>query len=241
MSVIVGRALPDVRDGLKPVHRRVLFAMHELGNDWNKAYKKSARVVGDVIGKYHPHGDSRSTTRSCAWRRISRCATAGRRPGQFRLGRRRQRRRRCATPKCAWRRSRTSCWPTSTRKRSISSRTTTVRERAAVLPARFPNLLVNGSSGIAVGMATNIPPHNLARDRSRLPALLDNPEITLDELMQIVPGRISRPPASSTAQESREGYKTGRGRVLSCARARTSRTSARATARRSSSPSCPTR
>ena len=127
MSVIVGRALPDVRDGLKPVHRRVLYAMRELGNDWNKAYKKSARVVGDVIGKYHPHGETRSTTPSCAWRSRSRCAICWSTARAISARWTAIRPRPCATPKCACRASRTSCWPTSTRKRSISPPITTSR------------------------------------------------------------------------------------------------------------------
>ena len=125
MSVIVGRALPDVRDGLKPVHRRVLYAMRELGNDWNKAYKKSARVVGDVIGKYHPHGDVRCTTPSCAWRSRSPCATCWSTARAISAPWTAMPRRPCATPKCACRRSPTRCWRTSTRKPSTSSRTTT--------------------------------------------------------------------------------------------------------------------
>ena len=177
MSVIVGRALPDVRDGLKPVHRRVLFAMRELGNDCNRAYKKSARVVGDVIGKYHPHGDSAVyDTHRPHGAAVLAALPARRRPGQLRLGRRRYRRRRCATPKSAWRASRTSCSPTSTRRRSTSSRTTTKASASRRCCRRaLPNLLVNGSSGIAVGMATNIPPHNLGEVIDACLALLDDP------------------------------------------------------------------
>jgi hypothetical protein len=131
MSVIVGRALPDARDGLKPVHRRVLYAMHELGNDWNKAYKKSARIVGDVIGKYHPHGDTAvydTIVRMAQdfslrymlvrWSRVT--------SARLTVTALRQ----CDTPKYVWRASAMSCWPISTRKRSISGRTTMVRSRS---------------------------------------------------------------------------------------------------------------
>ena len=132
MSVIVGRALPDVRDGLKPVHRRVLYAMHELGNEYNRAYKKSARVVGDVIGKYHPHGDVAvydtivrlAQKFSMRYLLSTARATSARSTAMLRQ--------RCATPRCAWRGSRRSCLPTSTRKPSISSRTTTSQRARAV-------------------------------------------------------------------------------------------------------------
>jgi DNA gyrase subunit A len=162
MSVIVGRALPDVRDGLKPVHRRVLFAMHELGNDYNKPYKKSARVVGDVIGKYHPHGDSPSTTPSGAhgagfsmryllvdgqgnFGSVDGDAPAAMRYTEVRMRR---------SPRAAGRHRQ------GHRRLRAELRRVGAPSRS-VLPARIPNLLVNGSSGIAVGMATNIPPHNL--------------------------------------------------------------------------------
>ena len=189
MSVIIGRALPDARDGLKPVHRRVLYAMYDLGNDWNRPYKKSARIVGDVIGKYHPHGDVGGLRHHRPHGAgLLHALPARRRPGQLRLGRRRSRRRPCATPRSAWRASPASCWPTSTRRRSTSSRTTTTRSRSrVVLPARIPNLLINGSSGIAVGMATNIPPHNLGEVVDALIALIENPDLTVAELMQLHP------------------------------------------------------
>ena len=169
MSVIVGRALPDVRDGLKPVHRRVLFAMHEANIVWNRPYVKCARVVGDVLGKYHPHGDMRDLRRAGAdGAGLLAALPADRRPGQLRLGRRRQRRGDTATPSAGCRRSPTSCWPTSTRKRSISSRTTTARSmEPSVLPSRLPNLLVNGSSGIAVGHGDQHPAAQPDRDRQR--------------------------------------------------------------------------
>ncbi len=220
MSVIVGRALPDVRDGLKPVHRRVLFAMHELSNDWNRPYKKSARVVGDVIGKYHPHGDS------AVYDTIVRMAqnfslryplvdgqgnfgsidgdnAAAMRYTEIRMSR-------IAHEMLA----------------DIEKETVDFgpnydgsEQEPLVLPARVPNLLINGSSGIAVGMATNIPPHNLNEVIDGLLVLLGNPEITLDELIDIIPA-----PDFPTAgiiyglAGVREGYRTGRGRVVIRAR-----------------------
>ena len=130
MSVIVGRALPDVRDGLKPVHRRVLYAMHELNNDWNRAYKKSARIVGDVIGKYHPTATSPSMTPSSAWRRISPCVTCWSTARATSARSTATTRRRCVTPKSAWPRSPTNCWPTSTRKPWTSAPTTTAASKS---------------------------------------------------------------------------------------------------------------
>jgi DNA gyrase subunit A len=182
MSVIVGRALPDVRDGLKPVHRRVLFAMRELGNDWNKPYKKSARVVGDVIGKYHPHGDS------AVYDAIVRMAQPFSMrymlaDGQGNFG--------SVDGDTEVRMSRFA----SELLADIDKETVDFKpnydeseHEPAVLPARVPNLLVNGSSGIAVGMATNIPPHNLAEVVSALLAVLDEPAIPLVQLMQHMPG-----------------------------------------------------
>ncbi|HBM49914.1 MAG TPA: DNA gyrase subunit A, partial [Marinobacter sp.] len=189
MSVIVGRALPDVRDGLKPVHRRVLFAMSELGNDWNKAYKKSARVVGDVIGKYHPHGDS------AVYDTIVRMAQpfSLRYPlvdGQGNFGS-------IDGDNAAAMRY------TEIRMEKMAHSLLADLEKETVdyvdnydgteripevLPTRVPNLLVNGSSGIAVGMATNIPPHNLTEVVNGCLALIDNPDLTIDELMEYIPG-----------------------------------------------------
>ena len=216
MSVIVGRALPDVRDGLKPVHRRVLFAMHELNNDWNKAYKKSARVVGDVIGKYHPHGDT------AVYDTIVRMAQPfslrymlvdgqgnfgsvdGDNPAAMRY--------------------------TEIRMAKIAHELLADIDKETVdfgpnydgsehepliLPAKFPNLLVNGSSGIAVGMATNIPPHNLNEIVDACQAVLVDPMISIDDLIDIVPA-----PDFPTAGiiygtvGVKEGYRTGRGRVV---------------------------
>ncbi len=216
MSVIVGRALPDARDGLKPVHRRVLFAMHELNNDWNRAYKKSARIVGDVIGKYHPHGDS------AVYDTIVRMAqdfslrymlvdgqgnfgsvdgdsAAAMRYTEIRLAK-------IAHELLA----------------DIDKETVDFgpnydgsEKEPLILPSRVPNLLVNGSSGIAVGMATNIPPHNLDEIIQGCLHLLANPECTVDDLIEIIPA-----PDFPTAgiiygiQGVREGYRTGRGRIV---------------------------
>lgn len=216
MSVIVGRALPDARDGLKPVHRRVLFAMHELGNDWNRAYKKSARIVGDVIGKYHPHGDS------AVYDTIVRMAqdfslrhmlvdgqgnfgsvdgdsAAAMRYTEIRLSK-------IAHEMLA----------------DIDKETVDFgpnydgsEKEPLVLPTRLPNLLVNGSAGIAVGMATNIPPHNLNEVVDACLHLLRNPQASIDELMEIIPA-----PDFPTAgiiygiQGVKEGYRTGRGKVV---------------------------
>jgi len=216
MSVIVGRALPDVRDGLKPVHRRVLFAMHELNNDWNRAYKKSARIVGDVIGKYHPHGDT------AVYDTIVRMAqpfslrymlvdgqgnfgsvdgdnAAAMRYTEIRLSK-------IAHELLA----------------DIDKETVDfgpnydgAEREPLILPARIPNLLINGSSGIAVGMATNIPPHNLVEVVDACLYVLKNPDATIDELIEIIPA-----PDFPTGgiiygvQGVREGYRTGRGRVV---------------------------
>jgi DNA gyrase subunit A len=220
MSVIVGRALPDVRDGLKPVHRRVLFAMHESNNVWNRPYVKCARVVGDVLGKYHPHGDT------ATYEALVRMAqdfsmrytlvdgqgnfgsVDGDSPAAYRY--------------------------TESRLERISSEMLADIDKETVdfvpnydgkemeptvLPTKVPNLLINGSSGIAVGMATNIPPHNLNEVADACLALLDNPEIEIDDLIEIVPA-----PDFPTAgiifgvAGVKEGYRTGRGRVVMRAR-----------------------
>ena len=216
MSVIVGRALPDARDGLKPVHRRVLFAMHELNNDWNRPYKKSARIVGDVIGKYHPHGDT------AVYDTIVRMAqdfslrhmlvdgqgnfgsvdgdnAAAMRYTEIRLSK-------IAHEMLA----------------DLDKETVDFgpnydgsEKEPLVMPTRLPNLLVNGSSGIAVGMATNIPPHNLNEVVDACLHLLKAPESTIEELMEIIPA-----PDFPTAgiiyglSGVRDGYRTGRGRVV---------------------------
>jgi DNA gyrase subunit A len=220
MSVIVGRALPDARDGLKPVHRRVLYAMHELNNDWNRPYKKSARIVGDVIGKYHPHGDS------AVYDTIVRMAqdfslrhmlvdgqgnfgsvdgdnAAAMRYTEIRLAK-------IAHEMLA----------------DIDKETVDFgpnydgsEKEPLVLPARIPNLLVNGSAGIAVGMATNIPPHNLNEVVDACLHMLRHPEASIDDLMDIIPA-----PDFPTAgiiygiNGVKDGYRTGRGRVVMRAR-----------------------
>ena len=216
MSVIVGRALPDVRDGLKPVHRRVLFAMYELNNDWNRPYKKSARIVGDVIGKYHPHGDSAvydtivrmAQDFSLRYMLVDGQGNFGSVDGDNAAAMR----------------------YTEIRLRKIAHDLLADLDKETVdfgpnydgsekepliLPAKVPNLLINGSSGIAVGMATNIPPHNLDEVVQACLHVLHHPECTIDELIEIIPA-----PDFPTAgiiygvQGVREGYRTGRGRVV---------------------------
>jgi DNA gyrase subunit A len=215
MSVIVGRALPDVRDGLKPVHRRVLYAMRELGNDWNKAYKKSARVVGDVIGKYHPHGDA------SVYDAIVRMAQPFSMryllvDGQGNFGSV------DGDPPAAMRYTEVRMSKLAGELLADIDKETVdfnpnydeSESEPAVLPTRVPNLLINGSSGIAVGMATNIPPHNLGEIIAACIALIENPDLTLAQLMQIVPGP-DFPTAGliNGAQEIVSAYKTGRGRL----------------------------
>jgi DNA gyrase subunit A len=215
MSVIVGRALPDVRDGLKPVHRRVLYAMRELSNDWNRPYKKSARVVGDVIGKYHPHGDvsvydaivRMAQPFSMRYLLVDGQGNFGSVDGD---------------PPAAMRYTEVRMSRLAGELLADIDKETVdftpnydeSEREPAVLPTRIPNLLVNGSSGIAVGMATNIPPHNLGEIINACIALIDNPEITLAQLMQIVPGP-DFPTAGfiNGAQEIVAAYKTGRGRI----------------------------
>ncbi len=216
MSVIVGRALPDVRDGLKPVHRRVLFAMHELNNDWNRAYKKSARIVGDVIGKYHPHGDSAvydtivrmAQNFSLRYMLVDGQGNFGSVDGDNAAAMR----------------------YTEIRLSKIAHELLEDLDKETVdfgpnydgsekepliLPARIPNLLINGSSGIAVGMATNIPPHNLTEVIAGCLKLLENPEVSIDELMELIPA-----PDFPTAgiiygiEGVKQGYRTGRGRCV---------------------------
>ncbi len=220
MSVIVGRALPDVRDGLKPVHRRVLFAMHELSNDWNRAYKKSARIVGDVIGKYHPHGDTAvydtivrmAQDFSLRYTLVDGQGNFGSVDGDNAAAMR----------------------YTEIRMAKIAHELLADLDKETVdfgpnydgseheplvFPARFPNLLVNGSSGIAVGMATNIPPHNMSEVVDACLALLKNPDMDIEQLIEIVPA-----PDFPTAgyiyglAGVKEGYRTGRGRVVMRAR-----------------------
>ena len=220
MSVIVGRALPDVRDGLKPVHRRVLFAMHESNNVWNRPYVKCARIVGEVLGKYHPHGDSATYEAlvrmaqdfSMRYTLIDGQGNFGSIDGD----------------------SAAAYRYTECRLERISSELLADIDKETVdfvpnydgkemeptaLPTRIPNLLINGSSGIAVGMATNIPPHNLVEVVNAGLALLANPDISIDELIEIIPA-----PDFPTAgiihglAGVHQGYRTGRGRVIMRAR-----------------------
>jgi len=221
MSVIVGRALPDVRDGLKPVHRRVLFAMNELSNDWNKPYKKSARVVGDVIGKYHPHGDS------AVYETIVRMAQDFSMrymlvDGQGNFG-------------SVDGDSAAAMRYTEIRMDKISHELLADLDKETVdfsenydgtelipdvLPTRVPNLLVNGSSGIAVGMATNIPPHNLNEVIDGCFALMDNAEITVDDLMEHIQGPDFPTAALISGRAGIvQAYRTGRGKIYIRARA----------------------
>lgn len=221
MSVIVGRALPDVRDGLKPVHRRVLFAMSELNNDWNKAYKKSARVVGDVIGKYHPHGDSAvydtivrmAQPFSMRYMLVDGQGNFGSIDGDNAAAMRYTeiRMQKISHEMLADLDKETVDWvPNYDGTEQIP----------AVLPTKIPSLLVNGSSGIAVGMATNIPPHNLSEVVNGCLALLDNPDISIDELMEHIPGPDFPTAAIINGRAGIvEAYKTGRGRIYVRSRA----------------------
>ncbi len=213
MSVIIGRALPDVRDGLKPVHRRVLFAMRELKNDWNKPYKKSARVVGDVIGKYHPHGDT------AVYDTIVRMAQdfSMRYPlvnGQGNFGSI------DGDPPAAMRYTEVRMMKIAHHMMDDIEKETVdfvpnydeTLSEPSVLPAKIPSLLINGSAGIAVGMATNIPPHNLGEVIDGVVALIDNPALTVADLIDIIPGPDF--PTGGTIyglQGIREAYETGRG------------------------------
>ncbi len=221
MSVIVGRALPDVRDGLKPVHRRVLFAMHELNNDWNRAYKKSARIVGDVIGKYHPHGDLAvydtivrlAQDFSMRYMLVDGQGNFGSIDGDGAAAMR----------------------YTEVRLAKISHEMLADIDQEtvdfvpnydgselepALLPSRLPNLLVNGSSGIAVGMATNIPPHNLAEVVDGCLYCLSHPDCTVDDLFEFIPAPDFPTGGIIYGMSGvREGYRTGRGRVVMRAKA----------------------
>ena len=220
MSVIVGRALPDVRDGLKPVHRRILFAMHDLGNAYNKPYKKSARVVGDVIGKYHPHGDT------AVYDAIVRMAQdfSLRYPlvdGQGNFGS-------IDGDSAAAMRYTEVRMARLTQELLEDLEKETVEfspnydgslDEPSVLPTKVPALLVNGSSGIAVGMATNIPPHNLTEVVSAVIAMIDNPDIGIDELINIVPGPDFPTAGFIHGRDGiRSAYETGRGIVKMRAR-----------------------
>src|SRR3984957_16035898 len=215
MSVIVGRALPDVRDGLKPVHRRVLFAMGELGNDWNKPYKKSARIVGDVIGKYHPHGDTAvydtivrmAQPFSLRYLLVDGQGNFGSVDGDMPA----------AMRYTEVRMSRIAAELLADIEKETVDFTPNYDEsetEPSVLPARIPNLLVNGQTGIAVGMATNIPPHNLTEIVNACLALLDDPRLPLAALMQHMPGPdFPTGGIINRAQEIATAYRTGRGRL----------------------------
>jgi len=222
MSVIVGRALPDVRDGLKPVHRRVLYAMRELGNDWNKAYKKSARVVGDVIGKYHPHGDTAvyDTIVRMAQPFSMRAVLVD---GQGNFGSV------DGDPPAAMRYTEVRMARIAHEMLADLDKETVdfvpnydgAEQEPSVLPTRFPNLLANGSAGIAVGMATNIPPHNLGEVIDACVALVDDPSLGVVELMCHVTGPdFPTGGIVNGAAGIREAYLTGRGRAVMRARAR---------------------
>jgi DNA gyrase subunit A len=221
MSVIIGRALPDVRDGLKPVHRRVLYAMQDLGNTYNKAYKKSARIVGDVIGKYHPHGDSAvydTMVRlvqnfSVRYPLIDGQGNFGSVDGDSPAAMR-------YTEVRMARLSEELLADIDKNTVDFGPNYDDSLEEPLVLPARFPNLLVNGSSGIAVGMATNIPPHNLGEIVDATVLLIEKPDSSLEELMHLVPGP-DFPTAGYIYGRTgiRSAYKTGRGIILVRAKA----------------------
>jgi DNA gyrase subunit A len=220
MSVIVGRALPDARDGLKPVHRRVLFAMSELGNDWNKPYKKSARVVGDVIGKYHPHGDTAvydtivrmAQPFSMRYMLVDGQGNFGSVDGDAPAAMR-------YTEVRMAKIAHSMLDDLDKETVDFIANYDESEHEPTVLPARIPNLLVNGSAGIAVGMATNIPPHNLTETINGCIALIDNPSATIDELMEHIPGP-DFPTAAliNGASGIHEAYRTGRGRIYIRAR-----------------------
>ena len=221
MSVIVGRALPDIRDGLKPVHRRVLFAMHELGLTWNRAYKKSARVVGEVLGKYHPHGDA--PVYEALVRMVQEFSL--RYPlvdGQGNFGSI------DGDPPAAMRYTETRLAKIAHELLADIDKETVdftpnfdeSLQEPVVLPTKVPNLLVNGSSGIAVGMATNIPPHNLREVVDGLVMVIDNPDVTVDELIKVIPGPDFPTRGYIYGRGGiREAYSTGRGIITLRAKA----------------------
>ena len=237
MSVIVGRALPDVRDGFKPVHRRVLYAMHDLGLQPNRPYRKCAFIVGEVMGKYHPHGDSAiyDTLVRMAQEFSLRYPLVD---GQGNFGSIDD------DPAAAMRYTEARLARLATEMlRDIDADTVDFgpnydesQSEPLVLPARFPNLLVNGSSGIAVGMATNIPPHNLSESIGAVKAYLENPEIDLAGLMEHIKGPDFPGGGIMSMEGIRDAYASGRGFGQGARRAPTSSRS-RAAARRSSSPS----
>jgi len=223
MSVIVGRALPDVRDGLKPVHRRVLYAMHEANTVWNRPYVKCARVVGEVMGKFHPHGDSAiydtlvrmAQDFSMRYTLIDGQGNFGSIDGDNAAA---MRYTECRLDRIA-----------GELLADIDKETVDFvpnydgkEQEPGVLPSKIPNLLINGSTGIAVGMATNIPPHNLVEVIDACVALLEQPELTVDDLIQLIPAPDFPTYGIIYGIEGvREGYRTGRGRVVMRARTHT--------------------
>ncbi|MEI6155028.1 MAG: DNA gyrase subunit A, partial [Deltaproteobacteria bacterium] len=220
MSTIIGRALPDIRDGLKPVHRRILYAMYELNNTHDKPYKKSARVVGDVIGKFHPHGDQAvydAITRmvqdfSLRYPLIDGQGNFGSIDGDAPAAMRYTEVRLSKTAEEILR---------DIEKGTVSFKPNYDESifEPMVMPSKIPNLLINGSSGIAVGMATNIPPHNLTEIANGIAAYIDNPDITLDELIALIPGPDFPTKAIIFGRQGiREAYKTGRGHITLRAR-----------------------
>jgi len=215
MSVIIGRALPDVRDGLKPVHRRILFAMHELKNDWNKPYKKSARVVGDVIGKYHPHGDSAvydaivrmAQDFSMRYLLVDGQGNFGSIDGDSPAAMR-------YTEVRMTRLSHQMLQDIDKETVDFTPNYDESLSEPAVMPTKIPSLLINGSAGIAVGMATNVPPHNLGEVCDGLTALIDNPDITIEGLMKYIPGPDFPTYGIIHGDNGiREAYNTGRGSI----------------------------
>lgn len=225
MSVIIGRALPDVRDGLKPVHRRILYGMEEVGNQWNRPYKKSARIVGDVMGKYHPHGDGAlydalvrmAQDFSMRYTLVDGQGNFGSIDGD---------------PPAAMRYTEVRLDRIASEMLEDLDKETVDfvpnydggEQEPLVLPAKIPNLLLNGSSGIAVGMSTNIPPHNIKELTGAVMAQIKNPEITLDELMTHIPGPDFPTGGFITGRRPiREAYETGRGIIRIRAKARIER------------------
>ncbi len=221
MSVIVGRALPDVRDGLKPVHRRVLFAMNRMGNDWNKAYKKSARVVGDVIGKYHPHGDSAvydtivrmAQDFSMRYMLVDGQGNFGSVDGDSAAAMR-------YTEIRLTRLAHDLMADLDKETVNFIPNYDGSESEPQVMPSRLPNLLINGSTGIAVGMATNMAPHNIVETINACIAFIDNPQISVDGLMEHLPGPdFPTGGMINGAEGIRDAYRTGRGKIYVRAKA----------------------
>ena len=215
MSVIVGRALPDVRDGLKPVHRRVIYAMHEAGMDFNKPYKKSARIVGEVLGKYHPHGDTAvydtivrmAQNFSLRYMLVDGQGNFGSVDGDSPAAMR-------YTEVRMAKISHELLADIDKETVDFTANYDESEHEPVVLPTKIPNLLINGSSGIAVGMATNIPPHNMTEVVTACLAFIEDPDISIPDLIKLIPGPDF--PTSGIINGSRgihEAYHTGRGRI----------------------------